>query len=354
MFGIPRKFRMYTLQTLLICLSFLFMMLALRRERAVFWAGYSIFAALSLYAQYVSLFVIIGQNVLVAIYYWRDRRKLLHWLLAQGAVVLLFAPWLPQVLSQARMTMGSGWSEPLDTRRVLGFLSLFSGAYLGDSRPRLFSILITITVLAFSAIRLLRHRASRQTAFLLLLWFVVPIVLLALQSLNQNRFLPRVLVCTAPALALLLGCAAVQAGQSIARALAVFVTVTLLLSNLYALRHYYFLENAWVKSDLREAAGKLAREFRAGDIIVHTSEFSYRPFEYYLGESVVQGVATPPVYLPHLFRATGDGRLPSSTGGFRRIWLVLYPDHFHPDVPKKLAPGWTSIIVSCSPCTSPA
>lgn len=334
-----QEVRMYTLQTLLVCLSFLFMMLALRRERAVFWAGYSIFTALSLYAQYVSLFVIIGQNVFVAIYYWRDRRKLLHWLLAQGAVVLLFAPWLPQFLSQTRMTMGSGWSEPLELRRILGFLSLFSGAYLGDSRPRLFSILITIAVLVFSAILLLRHRESRQTALLLLLWFVVPVVLLALQSLNQNRFLPRVLVCTAPALALLLGCAAVQAGQTIARALAVFVTVTLLLANLYALRNYYFLENAWVKSDLREAAGKLAREFRAGDIIVHTSEFSYRPFEYYLGDGVVQGVATPPVYLPHLFRATGDGRLPSSTAGFQRIWLVLYPDFAHPGVPEK-ARGW--------------
>ena len=334
-----QEVRMYTLQTSLVCLSFLFMMLALRRERAVLWAGYTIFTALSLYAQYVSLFVIIGQNVFVAIYYWRDRRKLLHWLLAQGAVVLLFAPWLPQFLSQTRMTMGSGWSEPLELRRVLGFLSLFSGAYLGDSRPRLFSILITIAALVFSAISLLRHRESRQTALLLLLWFVVPVVLLALQSLNQNRFLPRVLVCTAPALALLLGCATVQAGQTIARALAVFVTVALLLANLYALRNYYFLENAWVKSDLREAAGKLAREFRAGDIVVHTSEFSYRPFEYYLGDGVVQGVATPPVYLSHLFRVTGDGRLPSSTGGFQRIWLVLYPDFAHPGVPER-ARAW--------------
>ena len=46
-------------------------------------------------------------------------------------------------------------------------------------------------------------------------------------------------------------------------------------------------------------------------------------------------MATPPVYLPHLFPVTGDGRLPSATGNFQRIWLVLYPDHFHPDRAEK-------------------
>jgi hypothetical protein len=87
------------------------------------------------------------------------------------------------------------------------------------------------------------------------------------------------------------------------------------------------------------AAGKLVGEFRTGDIIVHTSEFSYRPFEYYLGTNVAQGVIRAPVYLSHLFRVTGDGRLPQSTGGFQRIWLVLYPDQFHPEIAEK-SHGW--------------
>jgi hypothetical protein len=45
------------------------------------------------------------------------------------------------------------------------------------------------------------------------------------------------------------------------------------------------------------------------------------------------------VYLPHLFRVTGDGRLPQSTNGFQRIWLVLYPDFAHPGVADK-DHGW--------------
>ena len=238
-----QEIRMYALQTLLVCLSFLFMVLALRQPRAVFWVGYSIFTALSLYAQYVSLFVIIGQNIFVAIYHWRDRGKLLSWLLAQGAVILLFAPWLPGFVSQMHITMAGGWSEPLQLRRILGFLSLFSGANLGDQGTRTLSILITVTALMVAIVVLLYNRECRQILVLLLLWFVVPIVLLALQSLNQNRFLPRVLVCTAPTLALLLGCAAAQAGKAIARATVVLVIVALLSATLYALRNYYFSEN---------------------------------------------------------------------------------------------------------------
>jgi uncharacterized membrane protein len=330
-----QEIRMYALQTLLVSLSFLFMALVVRRGRGVFWAGYAICTALSLYAQYVSLFVVIGQNIFVAIYYWRDRRKLRHWLLTQCAVVFLFAPWLPGFVTQTRIAVGSSWSPPLEARQILGFLSLFSGAYLGDSRPRSLSVLITVAALIVAAQVLWRHRENRQTALVLLLWFTVPIALLALQSLNQNRFLPRVLVCITPALALLVGCAAVQPARAVARAEVAFAVAVLLVANLYALRNYYVSNNGWVKSDLRVAAGKLAREFRSGDIIVHSSEFSYRPFECYLGDGVAQGVITAPVYLPHLFRVTGDGRLPQSTSGFRRIWLVLYPDFAHPGVPEK-------------------
>ena len=330
-----QEIRMYALQTLLVSLSVLFMVLALRQERRVFWVGYAICTALSLYAQYVSLFVVVGQNILVAICYWRDRPKLRHWLLAQCAVGILFAPWLPGFVTQTKIAVGSSWSPPLELHQILGFLSLLSGAYLGDSRPRAVSALVTVVVLVVAPLALWRNRESRQTALLLLLWFAVPVVLLTLQSLNQNRFLPRVLVCTTPALALLMGCAAAQRARAMARAEVALVVAILLVANLYALRNYYFSKNGWVKSDLRVAAGKLSHAFRSGDIVVHSSEFSYRPFEYYLGNDAAQGVITPPVYLAHLFRATGDGRLPQSTSGFKRIWLVLYPDFAHPGTPEK-------------------
>jgi hypothetical protein len=193
-------------------------------------------------------------------------------------------------------------------------------------------VAITMAALIVPTAILFRRQKSRQFAALLALWFVVPVVLLAMQSLNQNRFLPRALLCTTPALALLLGCAVTQPGKMATRTVLVLTGIALLVANAYALRNYSFLETRWVKSDLREAAGKLAKEFQAGDIVVHITESSFRPFQYYLGVGVVQGIIAPPAYLPHKFRVIGDERLPQSTTEFRRIWLVLYPDQFHPNL----------------------
>jgi mannosyltransferase len=330
-----QEIRMYALQTLLVALSFLFMVWALRRQRGAFWVGYSIMTALSLYAQYASIYAVIAQNIYVAVFYWRDRQKLRYWLVSQCAVALLFAPWLPAFVSQTRMAMGSSWLGPLKISRVLAFFSLFSGAYLGDPHGRFATVGITIAALIVPSPILFRRCQSRQSAVLLVLWFVVPVALLVLQSLNQNRFLPRVLLCTTPPFALLLGCAVTQSGKVATRTVVVLAAIALLAANVYALRNYYFLENRWVKSDLRGAAGKLANEFRAGDIVVHLTESSFRPFQWYLGAGVVQGMIDPPVYQPHLFRVTGDGRLPQSSSGFRRIWLVLYPDQFHPDLAER-------------------
>ncbi len=324
--------RMYALQTLLVTLSFLFMVLALRQRRAALWMGYSVVAALSLYAQYASVYALVAQNVFVLAYNRRDRQKQHYWLASQCVVMVLFAPWLPVFVSQTRMGMGSSWMEPLEFSRVLAFFSLFSGAYLGDPHGRSVSVAITMAALIVPITILFRRRESRQFAALLALWFVVPVVLLAMQSLNQNRFLPRALLCTTPPLALLLGCAVTQPGKMATRTVLVLTGIALFVANLYALRNYYFLENRWVKSDLREAAGKVAKEFQAGDVVVHITESSLRPFQCYLGDGVGQGVIDPPAYLPHKFRVIGDERLPQSTSEFRRIWLVLYPDRFHPNL----------------------
>jgi uncharacterized membrane protein len=327
-----QELRMYALQTLLVTLSFLLMVLALRRQGAALWIGYSVVTALSLYAQYASFYAVIAQNAFVAICYWRDRQKLRFWLLSQCAVVLLFAPWIPAFVYQTRMAMGSSWLEPLEFSRVLAFFSLFSGSSFGDPPSRPVSVAITGLAFLIPSVFLLRARESRQSAVLLLLWFVVPVALLILQSLNQNRFLPRVLLCTTPPLALLVGCAITHAGRPLVRSVTVLAGLLLLLANLHALRNYYFSENDWVKSDLRDAATRLATEIQPGDIVLHLSEHSLRPFQCYLGTRVVQSVIDTPVYRPHLFLVTGDGRLPQSTAGYKRIWLILYPDQFHRDL----------------------
>ncbi|HXJ41666.1 MAG TPA: hypothetical protein VNH18_20490, partial [Bryobacteraceae bacterium] len=315
-----------SVQTLLICLSFLFLLKALREERGISWMAYVLCTALALYVQYTSIFAVLAQAVFVAIYYRKDRKTLWRWLLTQCTVALLFAPCLPLLFWQTTRVAGRSWIQPLELHQVLGFISLFSGAYLGDTRSRTLPVLVTIAVLATAATVLWRKRESCETACLLSLWFALPIFVLLVLSLRQNLFLPRTLVYTTPALALLMGCALANAKMGGERMASAVMAVALVSANLFALSHYYFSDNPWVKSDLREGAHEVARDYRAGDVIIHSSQFSYRPFQYYLADQAVQGVVRQPEKLSHLFAVIGDGQLPQNRADLRRIWLVLYPD----------------------------
>ena len=321
-----QEIRMYSVQTLLVCLSFLFLLKALREGWGNSWRIYIVCTTLAIYLQYTSIFAVLAQNIFVVIYHRKDRGVIRRWLLSQFAVALLFASGLPLLLWQTLRVAGRSWIQPLEWRQVLKFISLFSGAYLGDTRSRALSVLVTMAVLAVSLWILCRKRVDREAGWFLALWFGLPIVLLLVLSLRQNLFLPRTLVYTTPALSLLMGCALARAEKGIERRAIILIAVVLVSANFFALRNYYVSTNPWVKSDLRTGARELAKNFRAGDVIVHSSQFSYRPFQYYLGDQAAQGVVRQPEKLSHLFAVIGDGELPSDGSKFSRIWLVLYPD----------------------------
>lgn len=321
-----QEIRMYSVQTLLICLSFLFLLKALQEGWGNSWRIYIVCTTLAIYLQYTSIFAVLAQNIFVVIYYRKDWGVLRRWFLSQIAVFLLFAACLPLLLWQTLRVAGRSWIQPLELRQVLGFISLLSGAYLGDARPRIVSVMVTTMALAVALWVLCRKRENREAAVFLALWFGLPIILLLALSLRQNLFLPRTLVYTTPALSLLMGCALACSKKGIERWIGTVIVVALVSANLFALRNYYISSNPWVKSDLRTGAQEIAKNFRAGDVIVHSSQFSYRPFQYYLGDQAAQGVVRQPEKLAHLFGVIGDGQLPPDGAKFSRIWLVLYPD----------------------------
>jgi uncharacterized membrane protein len=321
-----QEIRMYSVQTLLISLSFLFLLKGTREGWGNAWRAYIICTTLAIYLQYTSIFAVLAQNAFVIICHRKDPRTVRCWLLSQCAVALLFAPCLPLLLWQTTRVTGRSWIQPLELLQVLKFISLFSGSCLRDSGGRIPSVLVTMLALVTAIAVLWRKRENRETLCLLALWFILPILTLLVLSLRQNLFLPRTLVYTTPALALLVGCALAVAEKGVGRLMSVVMGVTLASANLFALDHYHFSANAWVKSDLRQGADEVAKDYRAGDVIVHSTQFSYRPFQYYLAQETVQGVVGQPENLTHLFAVIGDERLPENGTAFKRIWLVLYSD----------------------------
>jgi mannosyltransferase len=336
-----QEIRMYALQTLLVCLSFLFMFLALERPKPAWWILYVVATALSLYAQYTSFLALVAQNLYVIAASRRHKESLRRWVLAQAVVAVLFMPWLAQLLAHLEEKARGYWIKPLTWDMPVRFFALLSGSNLTDTGARWPAIGIILLLLAVALTVLFRDKETRPHALFLTLWLFVPPVLLVLVSLGQNLFLPRVILYIAPAFALLVGWGMARTPSRVVAAAGIG---TLVAFNLLALQGYYFSDNWWVKSPLRAASAQVAGEFRPGDVVIHSSRFSYRPFQYYLactdqigagrqtgvGTSVTQGLLVETENFPGLFGVIGDSRLPNDTAPFRRIWLVLYPDFQQP------------------------
>jgi mannosyltransferase len=87
-----------------------------QRERAgkrMYLFAYVLLAVAGLYTHYAFPFILLAQNLAIGVWLWRTRlregtvRRLIAWIVAQGVVLILYAPWLPIAVRQV-----SSWSPP--------------------------------------------------------------------------------------------------------------------------------------------------------------------------------------------------------------------------------------------------
>ena len=320
-----QEVRMYALQTLWISLSWLLLIISLDRRRWPAWAGYTVMTALSLYTQYSSLFSLVAQNLFVLIWHRSQSRA---WLSVQLSVVALFVPGLPLFLHQflgktfGYWLRGFSWADPLR------FFALLSGAI--PKNPGVYWPWAVLSLLAVAGAAAVLWRRDREMTTALLLWLVVPVMLLSLASLRGNVFLPRAIVFVAPAFALLVGLAAAGLGRR-----GGFVLIVMA-ANVLALTRYYTLENPWVRSPLRTISATIWNDSESGDVVLHSSEFSYRPLQFYIGDCVSQGVVGEANDFTALDRVIGNVHFQPHGRMTRHIWLVLWPDFRYPDQHERL------------------
>jgi 4-amino-4-deoxy-L-arabinose transferase-like glycosyltransferase len=241
---------------------------------------------------------------------------------------VLFVPWVPAFWEHFGSRVTGYWIRPLTWDAPVKFISLLTGTYLTDERGRWLVTAITWVLLTGGLGVLWRNPATRERVGLLAAWLFVPIGLLTVLSLRQNLFLPRVILFVAPAFALVMGLAVTQLVENRQRIWAGLMAGVLIALNLHALHGYYTRENWWIKAPFRELAAAIAGKIEPTDVVLHTSEFTYRPLQIYLGDTVRQGVV--PVFdsEPGVLKIIGDGKLTKA----QRIWLVAFPNFRHPNL----------------------
>ena len=308
------------------------LLLALRRNRPVYWLGFVLFSAGCLYTHY---FAALGPAA-AAVYYvvsWlrgRYRPLLGRWLLAQLAVAALYVPWLANALG---MTGVQSWQDPTPARAIpwhlLGAFSL-GEVFSFVSAPSLTVAFALLFLCGCLAIWL--RRAQHADGLLLPALFFVPLVATMGLAAGGHGILDKYLTVALSPFCLILAQGvllpapdgpAPAGGSRWARGLRLLVAAVLccavLAVDAIAL-HAYYTDARTFKPDFRATAAAIAARERPGDVILADGIDPNIIFErYYTGQL--------PIHRVDLGEADEEEALLAQlTAAHARAWLVL---NFH-------------------------
>lgn len=265
-----QEVRMYAMLTFLVLVSAYFLILALKRSGVVHWLGYILATTLAIYTDNGALWYALAVGAFCAAFHRRLRHRLLPLALSFAAIGLLYAPWVPDLLGQARRVTEGFWLPAPSFRTVLSTLLDFNSFQLPWMAP---SVVYMVAIFVFAYI--VPEEGWRRP--FLSLWFLAPLAVSLLVSLRQPIFLSRNLMAASLAYYLILaGTVAKFKGTR---------TAALLLAPLLAMNLISIAGNARreTKEDWRAAAAYVAAEAaaRPGGLIVFVPSYAELPFEYY-------------------------------------------------------------------------
>ena len=269
--------RPYALVTFLTALSMYFFL----KEK---WLGYIVSSVLALYSSYFVLFIILAQGLVILIR--KKYSKFLYLLIS----LLLFLPWLPMFLTQIEVGRGATKILPEWGRLVnLSFLKALPLTFIKFSIGRItifnktFYAFVSAFLLIVYGLILLKGFLKGRKFFIdhlrwvILLWFLIPIVIAWLLSFFIPNYQPFRLLLVLPAFYLLLALGISGISSIKIRTMAI---TFILLVNLISLG-VYFTNPFFHREDWRGAVNFIEKESGEKTIALLPSYTSHFPYTYY-------------------------------------------------------------------------
>jgi mannosyltransferase len=312
----------------------------------VAWAGYVLATGAALWTHNTAVLYWVAANAIVLGLWLTGRRRrtgvstlaappLGKWALAQGAALLLWAPWLRSFVRQSAAVYEHFWLAAPTWRTVLRTVGDFLCAFL----PRRigWTTAIWAGYGALLALGLWALRRRRGWLWFLVAAFTVAVGGAWLISLVRPIFYDRTLIWATVALYLLLaaGIAELRYRSFVVTAMAMLATLSLL-----SLRDYYsgYQKEAW-----DEAAAYVAAHAEEGDLVLFHATWTQLPFDYYFhdyGVPVEERGAPVDLFargvLEPRMRTEDVPVLRALVHGRERAWLV-YSHQWYTD-PQGLVP----------------
>lgn len=207
-----QEVRMYSLATLLAVLSMFFLL------KKVWW-GYVLSTALLLYTLYTGVFLVLAQLLYALIL---DKQKLRQFLYSQIGILILYLPWLPQFIKQLQGGVNideylPGWRQVLGVDLVKSVpltIFKFTAGRIDFDNNYLYSglILLTLIIVGVCIYHVVKHKLSKETK-LIVFWFLVPLLLSIIISIQIPLNQPFRLLFILPAFYIFLALGVLSSGK---------------------------------------------------------------------------------------------------------------------------------------------
>ena len=328
--------RAYATLMFLSALSRLLLVRAVDGKSRWWWVAYAICGCAVLYTHYTGVFVLVAQGIWALIAHPARRRALL---LAGGAVVLAYLPWLPSFVTQ---------SDDNASNRIDSFAPLSAESFVRDwlksvdghpfiplrdlpGRPAelLFCVVVAVA-LVVALVRFFRDRDRPRDGLALVAAgaLATPVGLLLYSLAAKSIVLPRNMTASLPAAALLVGWALTSVGRRAAP-----VAVALALGGL-CVGTVATMDDDNRRPPFEDAAAFIDARAQPGDGVI---DFFYNPMSKTSGRELVINLEGR----YRLFRAgeDDDGAWRRAEAGGGRVFLVVPQVGALRGVPQRSGPG---------------
>ncbi|MBK5377828.1 glycosyltransferase family 39 protein [Pseudomonas sp. TH43] len=336
-----QEVRMYSLLGLLLLAATLALVYWIRRpQRHRYLVFYALLMGAAFYTHYFAVLAALCHWIYLGVIRVQRGYRFRHiqrpaWWLANLAIVVLYLPWLPNLLDltqhmeQLKVGGDVGWEPPVTLSSLPSMIWSWLIQDDGENLPVAVFAALPLALLALAAVAVIRDRSVSRGSVLLALYTGLPLVLVFAVSFITPVFIERYL--TAYALGLpLLAALAIDRLYSRVRVLALAV-----LMSLVGVEWVGVSNNATVDSNdqLDRVVNYVNLHFQPGDQIITSDMLWYLSYVYYDRTGAHVRLFTPPAADGHSTRpndygfgtlVTADVYLDSlaEVAGSPRVWLI--------------------------------
>ncbi|MGE8179372.1 glycosyltransferase family 39 protein [Pseudomonas fluorescens] len=271
-------------------------------QRARYLVIYAVLMAAGFYTHYFTALCVIAHWLYLLVLRVQPGERLRHinrpdWWLTNAAIVLLFLPWVPQLLSlvqhmpELKASGDVGWEDPVTLSSLPSMVWTFMIQSDDDFLPRSVFFALPVLLLGVIVLTVLRDRSAYRWSALLAIYAVVPLVLVFLVSFISPVFIERYVTAYALGLPLIMALS-VDGLKKRARVLALAFLMLFIGIEGVGLKN-----NATVdpNDQLNVTVEFINQHYELGDQVVISDLLWYMPYVYYDRTVVQPRLFTPPL-----------------------------------------------------------